>query len=207
MNEKSNHPYGPYIPEGAKKLIIGTMPPYRFCHRDSEQLFPEDVDFYYGSKSNYFWPILSDIFNIELHYTNSREAVEERKELLKQIKTGITDIVDICVHSGGRADDLSLLDIRQKDITALLAEHPTIGELVYTSRFVVRQVNLSVERFCSIRTHHTWNRSDPLDGAVKINGRTYAVRVLYSPSPNALRSVTSQARRERYLAVLGPQRD
>ena len=28
---RSIHPYEPYIPEGATKLIIGTMPPFRFC--------------------------------------------------------------------------------------------------------------------------------------------------------------------------------
>ncbi len=34
MNKKSTHPFAPEIPEGATKLIIGTMPPYRFCNTD-----------------------------------------------------------------------------------------------------------------------------------------------------------------------------
>ena len=46
MNKKSTHPFAPEIPEGATKLIIGTMPPYRFCNtdemlrRDLSRVFP-----------------------------------------------------------------------------------------------------------------------------------------------------------------------
>lgn len=52
MDKKSTHPFAPEIPEGATKLIIGTMPPYRFCNTD-EALYDDDVNFYYGSRDNY----------------------------------------------------------------------------------------------------------------------------------------------------------
>ena len=59
MDKKSTHPFAPEIPEGATKLIIGTMPPYRFCNTD-EALYDDDVNFYYGSRDNYFWELVSD---------------------------------------------------------------------------------------------------------------------------------------------------
>ena len=44
MNKKSTHPFAPEIPEGATKLIIGTMPPYRFCNTD-EMLIGNGIAF------------------------------------------------------------------------------------------------------------------------------------------------------------------
>ena len=80
--EISKHPYKAFIPEGADKLIIGSIPPYRFCHQDKERLFATDVNFYYGSKDNCFWDLLSDIQDIKLERINSEEAIKERKQLL-----------------------------------------------------------------------------------------------------------------------------
>ena len=53
--ECSIHPYREYIPENASKLIIGTIPPFRFCVSGEKRLYPRDVDFYYGSRDNGFW--------------------------------------------------------------------------------------------------------------------------------------------------------
>lgn len=194
--EISKHPYEAFIPEGADKLIIGTIPPYRFCHRDRESLFATDVNFYYGSKDNYFWNLLSEIFHVSFQYADTEEAIQERKELLVRLNTGITDVVDTCVHVGHRSDDGSLEILGWKDIPALLLQNPGIKELIYTSKFVIRQVNKS----CGGRTYHQWD-SNKMDGHVRINNIRYRVRVLYSPSPNALRGVTAEKRMERYKAV------
>ena len=47
----STHPYEPYIPDNATKLIIGSIPPQRFCIKHSI-IDNDDVKFYYGSKDN-----------------------------------------------------------------------------------------------------------------------------------------------------------
>ena len=84
MSEISKHPYEEFIPNGANRLIIGTIPPYRFCHQNEEKLFSSDANFYYGSKNNYFWKLLSDILNVKLQYINFEEATEERKQRYKE---------------------------------------------------------------------------------------------------------------------------
>ena len=201
MTEISQHPYDAFIPEGADKLIIGTIPPYCFCQKDKETLYSADVDFYYGSKDNYFWKLLSDIFNIRLTYKNTVEAIEERKQLLSDIHSGITDSVGACIHTEKRSDDASLSMIQQKNISDLLLQNPDINELIYTSRFVIRQVNASLAHFCGCGVRHKWQSDSRLDGSVRINGRLYTVHILYSPSPNALRSVISEKRIERYKEV------
>ena len=200
MEEISKHPYDAFIPPNADKLIIGTIPPYRFCHRDKESLFAFDVDFYYGSKDNYFWRLLSEIFDVKLSFENSDCAVEERKQLLVDINAGITDIVDSCIHINKRSDDASLGSIKQKDIAKLLAVNPNINRLIYTSRFVAKQMNESVRRYCKREARHKW-KPGKLDGSLKINGREYGVSILYSPSPNALRGVTAEKRLKRYMDV------
>ena len=58
------HPYSPFIPEKANKLIVGTIPPPRFS---SGNLFAEDVDFCYGSKYGLLWPILNKVFDLQLN--------------------------------------------------------------------------------------------------------------------------------------------
>ena len=197
MNERSIHPYKAYIPERAEKLIIGTIPPYRFCCGEKEKLYETDVDFYYGSRDNYFWDIMSDITGVKLQHINSEEAVQKRKELLNSLNVGITDIIESCIHKDGKSDDASLCDIKTKDIALLLSEHQNINELIYTSRFVIRQMNESV------KTNHSWSNEKKLDGSIVINGKKYNVRVLYSPSPQALRSITKEDRLERYKIVFG----
>ena len=84
MDKKSTHPFAPEIPEGATKLIIGTMPPYRFCNTD-EMLYDDDVNFYYGSRDNYFWELVSDASGKRLTYANTQEAIDERKRLLADL--------------------------------------------------------------------------------------------------------------------------
>ena len=80
------HPYPPFIPENATKLIVGTIPPPRFSSGD---LFTEDVDFCYGSKFGLLWPILDRIFDLNLRYENTNQAILQRKKFLIQHKIGI----------------------------------------------------------------------------------------------------------------------
>ncbi len=48
-----NHPWQPFIPEGAKILIMGTFPP---------QMKRWNMDFYYPNRTNDFWKIMGLIF-------------------------------------------------------------------------------------------------------------------------------------------------
>lgn len=162
MNSK--HPYCPFIPEGATKLIIGTMPPYRFCITPKE-LCDGDVDFYYGSKDNYFWDLLSQATDVKLDKENTEMAIIQRKSLLANLHTGITDIIDQCTHINGKSDDLSLSDIVLKPIKELLSNYPKIDTLIYTSKFIIKQINKIADV-----TYHTW-KSPQKEGSIVIDGK------------------------------------
>ncbi|MDE6945841.1 MAG: hypothetical protein K2P14_01520 [Anaeroplasmataceae bacterium] len=196
----SVHPYEPHICQEATKLIIGTIPPYRFCTNGMEELYKEDVDFYYGSRDNYFWDLMSEITNQELQRENSKEEIEKRKALLDSLKVGIMDVVKTCIHKNKHSSDksLNILELNSELIKEKLLEFPSINTLIYTSRFVISQM---INKSISDKGYHNWISKDKMDGIIDINGKKYQVRILYSPSPSASRRVSKQKRLERYKAV------
>jgi G:T/U-mismatch repair DNA glycosylase len=196
---KSIHPFEPFIPEGANKLIIGTMPPPRFCKNHLED---DDVNFYYGSRDNDFWLLLAEITNTDdLHYENTPDAIEQRKKILVDLKSGITDIVKTCVHEGGHASDKDLSDIEYNDIQSLLKEHPQISTLIYTSEKVKRYINEHLRINGHLRTYHSSEDKTKRKWSININNKKYDVIILYSPSPRALGRVSKEKRKEQYREV------
>ncbi len=196
----SIHPYKPHICQGATKLIIGTIPPCRFCTNGIEKLHNKDVDFYYGSDKNCFWCLMSKITNQELQRENSKEEIEKRKALLDSLKVGIMDVVKTCIHKNKHSSDksLNILELNSELIKEKLLEFPSINTLIYTSRFVISQM---INKSISDKGYHNWISKDKMDGIIDINGKKYQVRILYSPSPSASRRVSKQKRLERYKAV------
>lgn len=194
----SIHPYEPFVPPNAKRLIIGTIPPPRFC-KPGYTLYEEDVNFYYGSKDNAFWKLLNEVFRTNVSFTNTLAAVEERKKFLTNSHIGITDIVQECIHRNDSAADEDLEIITHKDLAELLMKHPSIDTLIYTSEFVKKEINKI------FKTYHTIYGENKKLQSVKINGRTYLVHILYSPSPNALRNMGEngvEKRKQQYREVL-----
>lgn len=123
------HPYEIFIPEGTKGIIIGTLPPPRFS---LGKLKKEDVDFCYGSCDGMLWPVLDRIFDLQLRYDNSAEAVAERKEFLKKNKLGICDIVASCRREKIDASDLGMTQIELRDILLQIRTHHELRTLIFT---------------------------------------------------------------------------
>jgi G:T/U-mismatch repair DNA glycosylase len=178
----SKHPFEPYIPKNAKSLIIGTIPPPRFCKKEL-QLKYSDVNFYYGSEDNHFWRIIDKLYNLELKFENTDEAIEQRKDFLDSINVGITDIVDSCIHKNNSASDKNLENINCKNLKELLKTNEQIDTLIYTSTFVKTLVN----RY--FKTYHHSIKNESRKFKLKIDIKDYDVIILYSPSPQALRGM------------------
>jgi len=181
---KSIHPFEPFIPKGAKKLIIGSIPPPRFCKKDYS-LYDKDVNFYYGSKDNAFWSILADLFDEKLAFRNTTEAINQRKKFLEKYGLGITDIVAECIHTNDSAIDNDLAEITRQDLGSLLAKHQSISTLIYTSEFVKKQIN------ALLKTKHSIDKNNPKKQTIRIEDKIYQVKILYSPSPMARRYLGS----------------
>jgi G:T/U-mismatch repair DNA glycosylase len=188
---KDQHPYKPFVPEGAKKCIIGTIPPHRFCAGSG--YYADDVLFYYGSRDNHFWKLIAEIFSCPLHFNTSEKAVRERKEFLASQNIAVTDIIERCGRKQNGSSDVDLFSIEYKDLGALLNNYPLITELIYTSEFVKKCIN---EAF---NTHHESVSTNKKRKSVVIYDKKYTVHILYSPSPNGLRSLGTRGKEIRRL--------
>ncbi|MFD2585435.1 uracil-DNA glycosylase family protein [Croceitalea marina] len=126
---KHEHPYPPFLFKGVKKLIVGTLPPPRFTTRELKE---RDVDFCYGSRDGQLWPILNEIFQLNLTFETTKEAVKERKEFLVKNKIGICDIVNSAEREKIDASDLGMQNVQLRDIFAYLEKYPIVNKLLFT---------------------------------------------------------------------------
>lgn len=195
---KDVHPYPPFVPDGAVRLIIGSIPPHRFCVRGT--LHQDDVDFYYGSRSNGFWKLVGDVCGAGFTFGNTEEAIRERKEFLTSSRTGITDIVERCGRINGGSSDSDLAGIEFRDPSDLLLANPDIREIVCTSIFVKRCLGSALRvRFRAVP-------GEDRRFTMNYSGKDYRVIVLFSPSPNAVRFMGSgitEKRRRQYEMTFG----
>ncbi len=122
------HPYPPFIPKNATKLIVGTIPPPRFT---VGKLFEKDVDFSYGSYYNSLWLYIDAIHNLNFRYDNSEAAIVQRKNFLITHKIGICDIVERAEREHINASDLGLKKIVLRNIIAYLQQFKTVNTLLF----------------------------------------------------------------------------
>ncbi|MDF4204524.1 uracil-DNA glycosylase family protein [Maribacter sp. SA7] len=123
------HPYEPFINESTEKLIVGTLPPPRFT---TGELKEGDVNFCYGSRDGQLWPILDRIFNLNLKFETTAEAVEQRKTFLKERKIGVCDIVASAEREKIDASDIGMQNIKLRNVIGYLEKYPKVTTLLFT---------------------------------------------------------------------------
>lgn len=123
------HPYPPYIPENTTKLIVGTLPPPRFSTRE---LKSGDVDFCYGSRDGQLWQIIDKIFDLNLKFETSEEAIAQREEFLHRYHIGICDMVAWAKRIKIDASDIGIQEFKLRDLVRILQENPSIETLLFT---------------------------------------------------------------------------
>jgi G:T/U-mismatch repair DNA glycosylase len=133
------HPLEPFLPDGARVLMLGSFPPKR--ERWS-------MEFFYPNRQNDMWRIVGLLFfGDKSHF----EIVEERRFDRERI-------VDFCTHKGialydtatavkrlkDNASDKFLEVVTPTDVAALLARIPLCQAIVTTGQ---RATDLIVEQF------------------------------------------------------------
>lgn len=126
---KHIHPYPPYIPQNAKKLIVGTLPPPRFAERNFK---PGDVDFNYGSRDGQLWVILGRIFDVNFLFETTKAAIDQRKNFLIKHEIGIADMVSCAYREKVDASDIGIKQYELRDLIAVLKENPSINKILFT---------------------------------------------------------------------------
>jgi G:T/U-mismatch repair DNA glycosylase len=125
--ELEKHPFdGPFIPESATHLVIGTFPTHKV-----NRIF----EFYYSGLGNMFWEVMRKVFrHEEFEYQKKLKATDERKAFLKRHGIGIMDMHELCYRKDGGSQDHFLFNVMLTDVDKVLAAHPTITDLIFTSR-------------------------------------------------------------------------
>ncbi|MFN4764460.1 uracil-DNA glycosylase family protein [Gillisia sp. Q332] len=123
------HPYGPFIPENATKLIVGTLPPPRFT---TGLLKEGDVDFCYGSRDGLLWLVLDKLFDLNLKYENTAEAIEQRENFLRRRGIGICDMLDSSKRAKIDASDIGMQHPELRNMIQILRNYPKIETLLFT---------------------------------------------------------------------------
>ena len=123
------HPYQPFIPKQATKLIVGTLPPPRFSMGNLKK---GDVNFCYGSIDGQLWKILNTIFSLNLKFETTDFAIQQRKNFLIKNNIGICDIVDSCDREKIDASDIGMSAISLRDMVYFLKKHPSVHTLLLT---------------------------------------------------------------------------
>lgn len=168
------HPYKPFIKKDTKRIIVGTLPPPRFCTKNYKQ---NDVIFCYGSKDGLLWKALDKIYNLDLLYDNSELAIEQRKNFL------IKEKID--------ASDIGMKEVILRNILKYLKNYPNINTIIFTGgycknspeyflRKVLKEKNIKFE---------IGNDNIPKVHKFEYDNRTFKTISLTSPSNAANRSI------------------
>lgn len=190
---KHPHPYPPYIPEGTKKLIVGTLPPPRFS---TGKLKPGDIDFNYGSRDGQLWVIIDRIFGENFSYETTEEAILQRQEFLIRNRIGICDIVECAYRKKIDASDIGIREYELRNLVGVLRKNPTIETLLFTGgnsrngpEFFFRK---HLKNFTDIRLKRV-NAETPRIHEFELDGRKITTVSLTAPSGAANRAVGSMA--------------
>jgi G:T/U-mismatch repair DNA glycosylase len=124
VNEEYNievHPDWDHdIPE-MKTLILGNFPPHKKRW---------DYEFFYPNKQNNFWKVLAVINGKPLKEMSGLPAIEERKNIMKNIKTGVMNIARRIKRKGHSARDTDIEIIEYNDVLNVIHKHPELETII-----------------------------------------------------------------------------
>lgn len=125
--EIEQHPWQPFIPEGAKVLFLGTFPP-------GKQRW--SMDFYYPNPTNDFWRIMGLIFHNDAlalyDGINRKFKLDEIKILLKTQGIALGDTARAVRRLKGNASDKYLEIVEPLPLADILTQMPHCRAIVTT---------------------------------------------------------------------------
>ncbi len=135
MNTNTNdipveaHPLEPFLPEGAKLLMLGSFPPQR--KRWS-------MEFFYPNLQNDMWRIVGCVFFGEKSYfldpANRRFDRERIEAFCRERGLALYDTAEEVVRLRDNASDNFLQVVRETDVEALLSRIPRCCDIVTTGQ-------------------------------------------------------------------------
>ena len=131
MSEIETHPFKAFVPADASCLIVGSFPAREVTHR----ILSED-EWFYGSKRNQFWNIISGVYETAL------PTRKEKQRLFEQHGIGIADLfLKIRRKENNNTDaNLEVIVFNDEELKYIL-QTPGINKIFFTSKFVEKAFN------------------------------------------------------------------
>lgn len=126
MIEIETHPFIPFIPENISTLIVGSFPGRDVTHRTLTE-----NEWFYGTKRNQFWKIISAVYDTELPTKAAKQQLFEKHGI------GIADIFLRVKRKDNNNTDsnLDVVEFNDKEFK-IFFQNPKIKTIFFTSRFV-----------------------------------------------------------------------
>ena len=178
LNEykEETHPWEPFIPNGADKLILGTFPTAE-GNRGA-------YEFFYPNPQNDFWNILFKVVDKNLRDYNNEDPINARHEVLSELRLGIADIGKRVLRQKDSSKDVNLFPIEYRDIFHLLTTYPAIQKIIITSSSGGNSVLSWFHHYCSINGFrlNVPKVKLPISTELLFDNRILKIEIISSPS-------------------------
>jgi G:T/U-mismatch repair DNA glycosylase len=178
LNEykEETHPWQPFIPINANKLILGTFP--------TAEINRGAYEFFYPNPNNDFWRVLFQAAKKNLEDYKQVEPIEIRKQILADLKLGIGDIGKKILRQKDSSKDDNLFPIEYTDIFLILENYPAIKKIIITSSSGSNSVLSWFHHYCILNGHNFIIPKEKLPIKTKLifKSREINIEIITSPS-------------------------
>lgn len=181
-----SHPLQPFIPEGARLLMLGSFPPAR--RRWS-------MDFFYPNFLNDMWRIFGLVFyGDKNHFVVNEERTFRREEIIRLLcREGIAlyDTATEVIRTQNTASDKDLQVVTPTDLDALLQRIPMLENVVTTG-----------QKATDLFTEHFQIAQPKVGGSVTFTYNGKELRLWRMPSSSRAYPMKVERKAEEYAKVL-----
>jgi|SRR5579871_26442 len=170
------HPWPPFIPTNAGKLILGTFP--------TTENNRGAYEFFYPNPLNDFWKLIFEVAGKDLDEYGALEPVVIRKQVLTDLSLGIADIGKRILRQKDSSKDENLFPIEFTDIFSLLENQSSIRKIIITSSSGANSVLSWFQQYCHLNNtvFHVPKGNLPVKTNFIFNNREIKVDIISSPS-------------------------
>lgn len=181
-----SHPLQPFIPEGARLLMLGSFPPAR--RRWS-------MDFFYPNFQNDMWRIFGLVFyGDKNHFVVNEERTFRREEIIRLLcREGIAlyDTATEVIRTQNTASDKDLQVVTPTDLDTLLQRIPMLENVVTTG-----------QKATDLFTEHFQIAQPKVGGSVTFTFNGKELRLWRMPSSSRAYPMKVERKAEEYAKVL-----
>ncbi len=181
-----SHPLQPFIPEGARLLMLGSFPPAR--RRWS-------MDFFYPNFQNDMWRIFGLVFYGDKgHFVVNEERTFRREEIIRLLcREGIAlyDTATEVIRTQNTASDKDLQVVTPTDLDTLLQRIPMLEDVVTTG-----------QKATDLFTEHFQIAQPKVGGSVTFTFNGKELRLWRMPSSSRAYPMKVERKAEEYAKVL-----